>query len=110
MAAGKANGGGPPAAPIPGPGGPVEAQRGGSPGGLVVRRIGDLPDSGVGPADKVVALTFDDGPDPSFTPKVLDMLAQYQVPATFFMIGWEAAASPDLVRRIAAAGDGVGSH
>jgi peptidoglycan-N-acetylglucosamine deacetylase len=32
------------------------------------------------------------------------------VPATFFMIGWEAAASPDLVRRVAARGDGVGSH
>ena len=80
-------------------------------GGLApVRRVGDLPGSGVGPADRVVALTFDDGPDPNFTPKVLDLLAQYRVPATFFMIGWEAAASPDLVRRIAAAGDGVGNH
>jgi peptidoglycan/xylan/chitin deacetylase (PgdA/CDA1 family) len=80
-------------------------------GGLgPVRRVGDLPGSGVGPADRVVALTFDDGPDPIFTPKVLDLLAQYGVPATFFMIGWEAAASPDLVRRVAAAGDGVGSH
>jgi peptidoglycan/xylan/chitin deacetylase (PgdA/CDA1 family) len=64
----------------------------------------------VGPDDKVVALTFDDGPDRSFTPRVLDVLSHYQVPATFFMIGWEAAASPDLVKRVAAAGNGVGSH
>jgi peptidoglycan/xylan/chitin deacetylase (PgdA/CDA1 family) len=64
----------------------------------------------VGPGDKVVALTFDDGPDPSFTPRVLDVLSHYQVPATFFMIGWEAAAAPDLVRRVAAGGNGVGSH
>lgn len=75
-----------------------------------VRRVGDLPGSGVGRADRVAALTFDDGPDPTFTPKVLDLLAQYRVPATFFMIGWEAAAAPDLVKRIAAAGNGVGSH
>jgi peptidoglycan/xylan/chitin deacetylase (PgdA/CDA1 family) len=78
--------------------------------GRLVRRIGDLPGSGVGPKDKVAALTFDDGPDPTFTPRVLDVLSHYQVPATFFMIGWEAAASPDLVKRIAAGGDGIGSH
>jgi peptidoglycan/xylan/chitin deacetylase (PgdA/CDA1 family) len=41
---------------------------------------------------------------------MLDVLSHYEVPATFFMIGWEAAASPDLVRRVAASGDGVGSH
>jgi len=58
----------------------------------------------------VVALTFDDGPDPTFTPKVLDVLARHQVPATFLMIGWEVAAAPDLVRRVVAAGNGVGSH
>ncbi|HEY4937719.1 MAG TPA: polysaccharide deacetylase family protein [Actinomycetota bacterium] len=39
------------------------------------------------PGDKVVALTFDDGPDPSFTPRVLDVLSHYDLPATFFMIG-----------------------
>jgi peptidoglycan-N-acetylglucosamine deacetylase len=84
--------------------------KGGQGGPGPALRIGDLPGSGVGPADKVVALTFDDGPDPSFTPRVLDVLSHYDVPATFFMIGWEAAASPDLVRRVAASGDGVGSH
>ncbi len=100
-----------PAHPLPTVPGRVLEGGQGAAGRLVpVRRIGDLPGSGVGPADKVAALTFDDGPDPNFTPKVLDVLAQRQVPATFFMIGWEAAASPDLVRRIAAAGDGVGSH
>ena len=92
------------------PGDVVEGRQGATGGLGPVRRVGDLPGSGVGPADRVVGLTFDDGPDPSFTPKVLDLLAQYRVPATFFMIGWEAAASPDLVRRVAAAGDGVGSH
>jgi len=98
----------PPALTVPGT---VVKGGQGAAGGLVpVRRIGDLPGSEVGPADKVVALTFDDGPDPVFTPRVLDVLAQYHVPATFFMLGWEAAASPDLVRRVAAAGDGVGSH
>ncbi|MEA2567065.1 MAG: peptidoglycan-N-acetylglucosamine deacetylase [Actinomycetota bacterium] len=111
MAAGKA-GGGPLAAPVPQVAGPVGAlvSEGGQGGPQPALRIGDLPGSGVGPADKVVALTFDDGPDPSFTPRVLDVLSHYQVPATFFMIGWEAAASPDLVKRVAARGDGVGSH
>ena len=92
------------------PGDVLEGGQGASGGFGPVRRVSDLPESGVGPADRVVALTFDDGPDPTFTPKVLGVLAQYGVPATFFMIGWEAAASPDLVRRVAAAGDGVGSH
>jgi peptidoglycan/xylan/chitin deacetylase (PgdA/CDA1 family) len=38
------------------------------------------------------------------------VLAQFQVTATFFMIGWEAAARPDLVRQVAAAGNGIGGH
>lgn len=100
-----------PALLVPGvPGNVVEGGQEASGGLGPVRRVGDLPGSGVGPEDRVVALTFDDGPDPTFTPKVLGVLAQYRVPATFFMIGWEAAAAPDLVRRVAAAGDGVGSH
>jgi peptidoglycan/xylan/chitin deacetylase (PgdA/CDA1 family) len=41
-------------------------------------RVEDLPGSGMGPGDKVVTLTFDDGPDPSFTPRVLDVLSHYQ--------------------------------
>jgi peptidoglycan/xylan/chitin deacetylase (PgdA/CDA1 family) len=49
---------------------------------------------------KHIALTFDDGPDPTWTPQVLDLLAQYHVTATFCLVGTNAQAYPDLVRRI----------
>ena len=73
-------------------------------------RMSEVPGSGVAPGDRVIALTFDDGPDPVYTPQVLRVLAALQVTATFFMIGWEANATPNLVRQVAAAGDGIGSH
>ncbi len=57
-----------------------------------------------------VALTFDDGPDPDLTPRVLDILRAKQVPATFFVIGLHARARPDLVAQIDAAGHLVGNH
>src|SRR4051794_26218506 len=57
-----------------------------------------------------VALTFDDGPDPDSTPRVLDVLAAHGVPATFFCVGSRARRHPDLVRRILAEGHAVGSH
>ena len=57
-----------------------------------------------------VALTFDDGPHPSLTPIVLDTLRRYGVRATFFVIGRNAAAHPDLVRRALAEGHSVGTH
>ncbi len=57
-----------------------------------------------------VYLTFDDGPDPYWTPRVLDMLARHEVMATFFMIGQHALAHPDVVRAVAAAGHGIGNH
>ena len=72
--------------------------------------MSEVPGSGVAPGDKVIALTFDDGPDPTYTPQVLQELGELQVSATFFMIGWEAAASPGLVRQIAASGEGIGNH
>jgi peptidoglycan-N-acetylglucosamine deacetylase len=59
---------------------------------------------------RVVALTFDDGPDPAGTQAILDTLAQRQVPATFFLIGRELAAHPELGRAIAAAGHEIGNH
>lgn len=61
-------------------------------------------------ADKEVVLTFDDGPFPPTTGKVLAALAAECVRATFFLIGRNAEAHPDLVRRIAAAGHTVGHH
>ena len=57
-----------------------------------------------------VALTFDDGPHPEFTPQVLDRLAALDVVATFFLVGRNAARHPDLVRRIVDRGHAVGSH
>jgi peptidoglycan/xylan/chitin deacetylase (PgdA/CDA1 family) len=57
-----------------------------------------------------VALTFDDGPDPRFTPQILDILSEYGVPATFFQMGIRAKAYPDLVKRIAKEGHVIGNH
>jgi peptidoglycan/xylan/chitin deacetylase (PgdA/CDA1 family) len=62
------------------------------------------------PRDSVVALTFDDGPHPQFTPQLLDILKRYQVKATFFVVGKMAKQSPDLVRAEAAAGHLLGNH
>lgn len=57
-----------------------------------------------------VALTFDDGPDPVWTPRILEILDRFGVTATFFMLGSRAEAYPDLVRQVAAAGHEVGVH
>jgi peptidoglycan/xylan/chitin deacetylase (PgdA/CDA1 family) len=59
---------------------------------------------------RVVALTFDDGPHPDRTPKILDVLARHGVKATFFVIGERAEVYPDIVRRIAAEGHLIGNH
>ena len=57
-----------------------------------------------------LALTFDDGPNPAWTPRLLDILATHDVRATFFLVGRYAQAEPDLVRRIAEAGHLIGNH
>lgn len=57
-----------------------------------------------------VYLTFDDGPDSDWTPRVLDMLAEAGMHATFFAIGQQAQLAPELLRRIVGAGHGVGNH
>jgi peptidoglycan/xylan/chitin deacetylase (PgdA/CDA1 family) len=62
------------------------------------------------PSLGAVALTFDDGPDPTFTPRVLDALDAHGVRATFFLVGSQARRHPELVRRIASAGHAIGSH
>ena len=57
-----------------------------------------------------VVLTFDDGPDPEWTPKILDILKAYRVKATFFILGREAEDHAELVRRIAEEGHEIGNH
>jgi len=57
-----------------------------------------------------VALTFDDGPHPIYTPRVLQVLAKYQAKATFFMVGEAAQRYPEIVRMVAEAGHAIGNH
>lgn len=78
-------------------GGPVIDSRGGA-----VRSVR--------PPDRTVALTFDDGPDPQWTPRILDVLKEHHVHATFFVVGSAAVDHPDLVRRIVAEGHEIGVH
>ncbi len=61
-------------------------------------------------SEAVAALTFDDGPHPEFTPRVLDLLEKHRARATFFMIGKAAERHPELVRRAAEAGNAIGVH
>jgi len=57
-----------------------------------------------------LALTFDDGPNPVWTPRLLDLLASHDVRATFFLVGSRAQAQPALVHQIVAAGHLIGNH
>jgi peptidoglycan/xylan/chitin deacetylase (PgdA/CDA1 family) len=81
-----------------------------------IARGGPVIDAGQGaarsvrPKARTIAITFDDGPDPAWTPKVLDLLKAQGVKATFFVIGTEVAAHPDLARRIVAEGHQIGVH
>ncbi|WP_019638676.1 polysaccharide deacetylase family protein [Paenibacillus fonticola] len=63
-----------------------------------------------GPEVKQIALTFDDVPDPRFTPKVLDVLKQHGVKATFFVVGHRAKKHPELLQRIHREGHVIGNH
>jgi peptidoglycan-N-acetylglucosamine deacetylase len=69
--------------------------------GRTVRRTG---------ADDSIALTFDDGPNPAITPRLLDLLERHQARAGFFLVGKHVRAFPSLVREIAARGHSVGNH
>jgi len=72
------------------------------PGGYVIQRYGAHPG--------LVALTFDDGPDPRWTPRLLDILKAKYAPATFFVIGENMQKHPELVMREVAEGHIVGNH
>jgi peptidoglycan/xylan/chitin deacetylase (PgdA/CDA1 family) len=61
-------------------------------------------------SDKVVALTFDDGPNEPYTSEVLDTLDKYNIKATFFMIGKNIELYPDTARRVLADGDVIANH
>ncbi|MER7768751.1 bifunctional polysaccharide deacetylase/glycosyltransferase family 2 protein [Kitasatospora sp. NPDC096140] len=78
-------------------------------GGPVIDAAGPEPRSAT-PKPGTVALTFDDGPDPTWTPQILDVLRREGVHATFFVVGTQAAAHPDLIRRIVAEGHQIGVH
>ena len=59
---------------------------------------------------RIVALTFDDGPSPPYTDRLLDVLAKHDVKATFFLIGNRIEKHPETVRRVIAEGHQVGNH
>ncbi len=61
-------------------------------------------------SEKKITLTFDDGPDPRYTPAILKILAHYQVPAVFYLTGENVRLHPDLVRAELAAGHEIGNH
>ncbi|GAC1305384.1 MAG: polysaccharide deacetylase family protein [Vulcanimicrobiaceae bacterium] len=62
------------------------------------------------PTEREVALTYDDGPNPPYTERILDVLARERVPATFFVVGRAAAAYPATIRRIVRDGHTLGNH
>ncbi len=62
------------------------------------------------PSDPVIALTFDDGPTPTFTPQILAVLERYGVSATFFCIGQQVQHYPALVQQTSRAGDAIENH
>ncbi|KYG37671.1 chitooligosaccharide deacetylase [Bacillus gaemokensis] len=60
--------------------------------------------------EKIIAITFDDGPDPTYTPQVLKLLRQYKAEATFFMIGFRIQRNPYLIEQVIKEGHEIGNH
>lgn len=69
-----------------------------------------VPSAGTWPGPGQAAITFDDGPDPTWTPQILDILDARSVPATFFLLGTSVDRFPDLARTIATRGHSVQNH
>ncbi|MDN3017115.1 polysaccharide deacetylase family protein [Paenibacillus sp. BSR1-1] len=61
-------------------------------------------------SNKVVAITFDDGPNPIYTPQVLEIFSEASGKATFFMIGEQMGKFPEVVKKVAAQGHEIGNH
>ena len=61
-------------------------------------------------SEKIIALTFDDGPNEHYTPQVLELLAQYKAPATFFVIGKNIKGNESILKKIDAEGHIIGNH
>ncbi|AGZ46224.1 bifunctional polysaccharide deacetylase/glycosyltransferase family 2 protein [Actinoplanes friuliensis] len=78
-------------------------------GGPIINTTGGQESSNRLP-ERTIALTFDDGPDPNWTPKVLDVLRENDAHGTFFVVGSEVARHPELTRRITTEGSELGLH
>ena len=84
--------------------------------GRLYRALKEVPLFAIGTITKVstskpvAALTFDDGPDPVFTPRLLAVLHKHQAKATFFMVGKAAERHPNIVKEVAVAGHAIGNH
>ncbi|WP_405802042.1 glycosyltransferase [Streptomyces sp. NBC_01506] len=79
-------------------------------GGPVIDARGTTTPKALKVPDHKLVLTFDDGPDPEWTPQVLDKLKEYDAHAVFFVTGTMASRHPDLVRRMVAEGHEIGLH
>ena len=75
-----------------------------------VKVLAAVPEPAARPDGKSIALTFDDGPHPQYTERILDILKQYQVPCTFFLVGKQVERYPDLVRKIFREGHEIENH
>ncbi len=80
------------------------------PTSFVVQKFGKNLNTANGERSKKLVLTFDDGPDPKYTPQVLDILKKEKVPGAFFLIGKNAEANPSIVKRIFDEGHEIGNH
>ena len=61
-------------------------------------------------SQKKIAITFDDGPHPTYTPEILDILNEYNIRATFFVVGQNVELYPDIVKRAISEGHDIGNH